>query len=160
VAAFRDLPRLSYQWIIFISDAGNIGKERMDSLIPYATVNSVRLSLEMSRFISSIGTGAAPATPVLYNTCQNVDMLIADCAYRSLLKSSFWPACCLFSTSVRTDRKCVGTPCRTVHFSSTTASTIAAASKVFDGYTTQDPCDHAARFPRTKRREWERKLVL
>jgi hypothetical protein len=71
--------------------------------------------------------------------------------YRKRLKSSFSPASCRFCTSAKTPKKCVGTPCRAEHRSCTMASTIALGSYVSEGYTIQDPCDHAARLPRTRR---------
>jgi hypothetical protein len=78
--------------------------------------------------------------------------------YLKLEKSKLAPPFFLFSTSDRTPRKCVGTPCSAVHRSSTTASTIASGSKISDGYTMHAPCVQDAKFPRTRREERKEKV--
>jgi len=72
-------------------------------------------------------------------------------AYLKEFISTFSPLLVRKSTSARTPRKWVGTPCKAVHFSAITASTIDGGSNTSEGYTMQAPCDHAARFPRTRR---------
>ncbi len=74
-----------------------------------------------------------------------------DVGHLSELMSAGKPASRRLSTSESTPRKWVGTPCKAVHFSATTASTMAGGSKVSEGYTIHEPCDQAARFPRTRR---------
>lgn len=123
-----------------------------DSLIPYAFVKSRRLSCEIRRRMSSIGIGDPAAIPVLLNILyQLISRYVFSTAYRNLVISSLSPFAFRFSTSPRTPRKCVGTPCRAVHRSCVTASTIADGLNISLGYTMQDPCTQAARLPSTRR---------
>jgi hypothetical protein len=93
--------------------------------------------LLMSFFIISIGTFDPDAIPV-----------------RSLPpKSTCSPPFTLwrFSISASTQMKWVGTPCNAVGLVIGKELTIATGSKTADGYTTDVPCVHAARFPSTRR---------
>lgn len=74
--------------------------------------------------MSSIGIGDPAAIPVLLNSLNQL-AYISSTTNLNLVMSSLSPLDFRFSTSPRTPRKCVGTPCSAVHRSCDTASTIA-----------------------------------
>lgn len=68
----------------------------------------------MRRRISSIGIGDPAAIPVLLNSLIQLEY-VSGTVYLNLVMSSLSPLDFRFSTSPRTPRKCVGTPCSAVH---------------------------------------------
>jgi len=65
MTAFKNLPGLSYMRASYYQERVKLARRETGLLMPYATVSSVKLSLSMTFFISSIGTEVAPVTPVL-----------------------------------------------------------------------------------------------
>lgn len=71
-----------------------------------------------------MGIGDPAAIPVLLNSLIQLEY-VSRIVYLNLVMSSLSPLDFRLSTSPRTPRKCVGTPCSAVHRSCVTASTIA-----------------------------------
>lgn len=96
--------------------------------------------------------GDPAAMPVLpQNSLRTNWNHVSKSAHLNVSKLNSSPEALRLSASAKIPKKCVGTPCSAVHFSSVTVSTTAAGSKVGEGYTMQAPWVHVAKFPRTRR---------